>query len=56
MKGRRRNVYENKGPAFHRREKSGNVEENKGSYALKAGMLVKIKVVSRWYVVGGRWG
>ena len=34
-------VYENKGPAFHERRKSGNVIENKGSYALIAGMLLK---------------
>ena len=44
------NVYENKGPAFGSLGLSGNVIENKGSYALKAGMLVKTKEV------GGRWG
>ena len=35
------NLYENKGPAFRSLGKSGNVRENKGGYALKAGMLVK---------------
>jgi hypothetical protein len=29
-------------------EQGVNVIENKGCYALKAGMLVKLKVVSRW--------
>ena len=38
-------VYENKGQAFHRREKSGNVVENKDSYAQNAGMLLKRKGV-----------
>jgi hypothetical protein len=33
------NVYENKGSAFNRRGRSANVVENKGSYALKAGIL-----------------
>jgi hypothetical protein len=43
------NVYENKGPAFSNAGESGNVIEKKGSYALKAGMLVKRKDVgSRW--------
>ena len=57
MKEQGRNVYENKGSAFHGWEKAGNVVENKGSYALKAGMLVKRKDAGRrWYVVGGRWG
>jgi hypothetical protein len=42
------NVYENKGPAFSGPGQSGNVAENKGSYALKAGMLLILKVVSRW--------
>ena len=41
------NVYENKGSAFKGRGRSANVIENKGSYALKAGMLLKIKHVSR---------
>jgi hypothetical protein len=34
-------VYENKGPGFHERRQSGNVTENKGTYALKAGMSLK---------------
>jgi hypothetical protein len=46
------NVYENKGPALSSPASSGNVYENKGSYALKTGMLLKIKVVGRWWVVG----
>jgi hypothetical protein len=29
----RGNVYENKGPVFHSRKQSGNVIENKASYA-----------------------
>jgi hypothetical protein len=41
------NVYENKGPVFHGREESGNVIENKGSYALKSGNVVEKK--------GRRW-
>jgi hypothetical protein len=55
-------VYENKGSAVHGRPQSGNVIENKGSYALKAGILLKrqggrLEVTDcRWYVVGGRWG
>jgi hypothetical protein len=39
------NVYENKGSVFHGREESENVTENKDSYALKAGMLLKRKDV-----------
>jgi hypothetical protein len=35
------NVYENKGPAFDTRGRSGNVKENKGGYALKAAILLK---------------
>ena len=46
MTERRRNVYENKGPVFHSPMESGNVIENKDSYALKAGMLLKTQVVS----------
>jgi hypothetical protein len=42
------NVYENKGSSLHGYGTSGNVTENKGSYALKAGILLKLKVVSRW--------
>jgi hypothetical protein len=41
------NLYENKGPAFSSTDRSGNVTENKGSYALKAGMLLKRQVVRR---------
>jgi hypothetical protein len=51
----RGNVYENKGPLWKTGWQSGNVIENKGTYAFKAGMLLKIKVVSRWYVIDGRW-
>jgi hypothetical protein len=40
------NVYENKGPLWKTWGKSGNVIENKGSYASKAVMLLKSKVVS----------
>ena len=39
------NLYENKGSVFHRRPQSGNVIENKDSYALKAGMLLKTQHV-----------
>jgi hypothetical protein len=46
MNERRGNVYENKGSAFSSPRRSGNVIENTASYALKAGMLVKRKVVS----------
>jgi hypothetical protein len=42
---RRGNVYENKGSVFRGREEGGNVIENTGSYALKAGMLLKRKDV-----------
>jgi hypothetical protein len=38
-------VYENKGPLLKEWARSGNVAENKGSYALKAGMLLKTKEV-----------
>jgi len=41
-------VIENKGSAFQGRWQSRNVVENTGIYALKAGMLLKIQVVSRW--------
>jgi hypothetical protein len=41
------NVVENKGRLWKTPQESGNVIENKGSYALKAGILLKIKVVSR---------
>jgi hypothetical protein len=43
---RRGNVYENKGPVRKTRGRSRNVVENKDSYADKAGMLLKIQVVS----------
>jgi hypothetical protein len=43
MKDRCGNVYENKGLIFLRRGQSGNVIENTGSYALKAGILLKIR-------------
>ena len=43
------NVIENKGSGFEDRQGSGNVTENKSSYALKAGMLLKRKDV------GGMW-
>jgi hypothetical protein len=49
LDGRRGNVYENKRPVFSSPDLSGNVAENKSSYALKAGMLLKRKEV------GGRW-
>jgi hypothetical protein len=39
-------VYENKGSAFHEGRQSGNVAENKGSYALRAGMLLKISMLA----------
>jgi hypothetical protein len=35
--------------------RSGNVIENKGSYASKAGMLLKRKAVSRWQVGKNRF-
>jgi hypothetical protein len=40
-------VYENKGSVFHGQGTTGNVIENKSSYASKAGMLLKRQVVSR---------
>ena len=46
MTERRRNVYENKGPVFHSPMESGNVIENKDSYAFKVGMLLKTQHVS----------
>jgi hypothetical protein len=45
MTGRCGNVYENKGSAFYGLAQTGNVVENKDSYALKAGMLLKRKEV-----------
>jgi hypothetical protein len=46
MNERGGNVYENKGSAFHSPIESWNVVENKDSYALKAGMLLKTQHVS----------
>ena len=46
MKDRRGNVYENKGPTFRSPLRSGNVVENKDSYALKPGMLLKIHMLA----------
>jgi hypothetical protein len=39
------NVIENKARLWKTPQESGNVVENKDSYASKAGMLLKIKVV-----------
>jgi hypothetical protein len=47
LKDQRGNVVENKGPLWKTRRQSGNVMENKGSYVLKAGILLKTRVVSR---------
>jgi hypothetical protein len=47
MNERSGNVYENKGQAFSRPARSGNVIEKTGSYALTARMLLKIQVVGR---------
>ena len=55
MNERRGNVYENKGPLWKTWGRSWNVYENKGTYLLKAGMLLKRKVVSQ-QVVGDREG
>jgi hypothetical protein len=41
MNVRRGNVYENKGPLRKTDWQGGNVVENKGGCALKAGMLLK---------------
>ena len=49
------NVYENKGSVFHSPGQSGNVVENKDTYEFKAGMLLKIQVVSVSQVAGGNW-
>jgi hypothetical protein len=60
MKERCGNVHENKGPAFRNSQRSGHVVENKDSYSLKPGMLLKKQVVrlgrSVSCVVGGRVG
>jgi hypothetical protein len=45
---RRGDLYENKGADFGSLGISGNVVENKGSYALKAGMLLKTQAVGMW--------
>jgi hypothetical protein len=53
MKERRGNVYENKGLALSSPERSGNAVENAGSYAMKAGILLKIQAVRlRWLAIG----
>jgi hypothetical protein len=43
---RRANVYENKGTAFQGLQKSWNVIENKGNYALKPGILLKTSMLA----------
>jgi hypothetical protein len=40
------NVIENKGPLRKTHGVSGNVVENKSSYTLRAGILLKIQVVT----------
>jgi hypothetical protein len=45
LKNRSGNVIEKKGSGLEDRRGSGNVIENTASYALKAGMLLKIKEV-----------
>jgi len=55
MNQRCRNVIENKGSRLENRGVSGNVVENKDSYARNAGMLLRTKGVSVWWVVGRRW-
>jgi hypothetical protein len=54
----RGNFYENKGSVFHSQPRSGNVIENKGCCALKAGILLKRKDIDcmSWVVGGGRAG
>jgi hypothetical protein len=39
------NVIENKGSGFHSPQRSGNVAENKGGYALKAGIVLKTSML-----------
>jgi len=46
MTDRSGNVYENKGLVFHSPMESGNVIENKDSYQLRAGILLKTQHVS----------
>jgi hypothetical protein len=48
MNERRGNVVENKGSSWENREQSGNIAENKRTYAQSAGMLLKRKGVSVW--------
>jgi hypothetical protein len=43
MQERSGNVYENKGPGLHSPAQTGNVIENKDTYELKVGMLLKRK-------------
>ena len=46
MNDRCGNVYENKGPAFRSPFRSWNVIENKSSYALKPGILLKTSMLA----------
>ena len=46
MTDRSGNVYENKGLVFHSPMESGNVIENKDSYQLRSGILLKTQHVS----------
>jgi len=46
MNDRCGNVYENKGPAFSSPFRSGNVIENKSSYALKPGIVLKTSMLA----------
>ena len=43
-------VYEKKGPDFCGRSQSGNVIENKVTYASKAGMLLKRRWLVGWEI------
>jgi hypothetical protein len=49
------NVYENKGSLLKEWRRSGNVIENKGTYGLKAGIVLKLQVVSVWWVGKNRF-
>jgi hypothetical protein len=55
LKERCANVIENKWHAFSSPGRSGNIIENKCSYAQYAGMSLKTHVVSRWQVAQGLW-
>jgi hypothetical protein len=55
MNERSWNVYENKGSVFNSLMESGNVVENKDSYALKAGILLKTQHVSRKSTSHSAW-